>query len=172
MRELRKDEGRKEVRKERNTWGNQWREEGRKKGRKEGRKEGRKQLRKNTRESMKEGRKEERQIWFDMLCQWLNEWMNDQISRLGNKLTTLWAAWSIIQHNVWTFSCRPATGGATAPSATNLPTMEMRVQTNCTMSAEMERHEHSTETVWTDISGHFTAGSRLDLVPLYHTQIK
>lgn len=53
---------------------------------------------------------------------------------------------------------------ATAPLVTNLPTMETCVYIRCMMSAEMEKHVHSTETVWTDISGYFTAESRLDLV--------
>lgn len=63
-------------------------------------------------------------------------------------------------------------GGATAPSATNLPTMERRAYTNSTMSAEMEELVHSTETVWTDISGYFIAGNRLGFVQLYHTQMQ
>lgn len=62
------------------------------------------------------------------------------------------------------FFCRPAMGTATAPLAINPPAMEMHVYTNCMMSAETEKYAHSTEIVWTDISGHFTADSRLGLV--------
>lgn len=39
------------------------------------------------------------------------------------------------------------------------------------MSAEMEKHVHSMETVWTDISGYNTVGSRLDLVQPHDTQM-
>lgn len=67
------------------------------------------------------------------------------------------------------FSCRPVMGSATVSSVTNLPTMEIHVYTNCTMSAETEKHVLSMETVWTDISGYFTVGSRLDLVQSHIT---
>lgn len=69
------------------------------------------------------------------------------------------------------FSLSPVMGDATVPSATSLPRTETCVNTNCTMSAETERHVHSMETVWTDISGYFTVSSRSDLMQSYHKQM-
>ena len=67
------------------------------------------------------------------------------------------------------FSYRSVMGSATVPSVTNLPTMEIHVHANCTMSAETEKHVRSMETVGTDISGYFTVESRLGIEQSYDT---
>ena len=59
------------------------------------------------------------------------------------------------------FLCRPVMDDVNVPLATSPLTIEERVYTDCTMSAETEKHARSMETAWTDTSGHFIADSRL-----------